>query len=153
MEPSSVPLFWPLPSGVASAASVAQTDVEIPVWPEGDLAPVVVAERLGDLHDYELAVGVGLVWIIWLDGEPGEDRSAGTRGRVVHVEKTVVLVVRVEGEAEQALFEIGLANSVADVQEDAGSGGTLVVGEGEDTSHLLGDKKMVAPVVGLDQVR
>ena len=48
---------------VAAGTAVARRDVEHPVRPEHDRAAVVVGERLGDVHQDDLAVGIAEVGV------------------------------------------------------------------------------------------
>ena len=74
----------------------------MPSGPEPDRAAVVVGERLGYLHDNELASGVSPVVN---DSEPGEARSTLTvRHRVINPEMPGPVEARVQGHAEQAFF-------------------------------------------------
>ena len=79
---------------VALASTVAHADVEVAVWPEHDVAAVVVGERLVDQQDQPRAARVGPVAV----HEVLDDVRVAAVVRVVDVEEPAV---RGEGEAEQ----------------------------------------------------
>ena len=70
---------------VATGAAVARRDVEHPVRPEHDRAAVVVGERLGDVHQDDLAVGIAEVGVGGAHGELRDDGVPVAVG-VVHEE-------------------------------------------------------------------
>ena len=53
----------PIALRVAAGPAVAHPDVEHPVRPEDDRAAVVVRERLRDVHQDALALGIGRIGV------------------------------------------------------------------------------------------
>ena len=139
----------PVPVGVVRASPIAEADVQVPVRPENEMAPVVVAVRLRDDQDLSLAGSVGPVRVAGVDREPRYDGAPGVRGRVVDVEVAVRLVRRVEGQPEQPLLVAPVADPFPDVHERADLRGVRPVFEEDDLARLQHHEQ---PVVGLRRV-
>jgi hypothetical protein len=99
---------------IDAAAAVAGAGVEVAVRAELDHAAVVVGEAVGDREHDPGAVGVGGVRVVGPGGQALDHVRLGRR--VVDEEGAVLLVIGVEGQAEQALL-VGRSDPVADVEE------------------------------------
>ena len=136
---------------VARRPSVSQAHVEEPVGAEGQLAPIVVGEGLGNLHDHELAGGVGLL-ALRVRLEAGHHRPSRPGRGIVDVEVAVLLVTGIECQTQQSFFRPPVADAVLDVEEDLCFPRLLVVGERQHPAGLLGDEEAVIAGGGLCQV-
>ena len=164
---------WPLPvSGVVAdapvvgVAAVAHRDIQHAVRAEIDPVAVMVELRPMDRRDDALVVRVGDVRIVLGDPHLGDhvgvrvpqmlgDAGAAEQRRAVgDVEQAVVLEVRMEGHAEQALFveELPLLDDlVLDVQEILVL--QLAVGPQDlDRADLLDDEAALAAVRRREQL-
>ena len=85
---------------IAFPAAVTDADVKEAIGTERDLAAVVVAIRVVDLHDDLRAVGVSLVGVLRGDVILGDERRAvEPEVGIADVELAVLLEVRVELDA------------------------------------------------------
>jgi hypothetical protein len=95
---------------VVGSAAVADGDVEVAVWPEGDRAAIVVELRMIDLQDDALRRGVRVELLAAARAVLGDrggvvvaGRHAGARRRGVEDEEAAVVdEVGVEREPQQA---------------------------------------------------
>ena len=115
------------------------------------MTSVVVAVGLLDFQNNQLAAGVGGL-AAGAQLELGDDRPAWTRGRVVDVEVVVVVVPRVESQAQQPLFRPRVVHLVSDVQEHLCLTDILVVSECKNPARLLRDEQAVVSRGGLGQI-
>ena len=131
---------------VATRAAVAQGDVLHAVGPEGKLATIVVAKRLGDLKHHQLTFRH--LHTIAL-GKSRDHRPALASGRVVNVEMAVGLEFGVEDQTPKALLVSGGAHPASDVQENSRFRRLKRTGEGHHPSNLLRHEQ---PIARLNQV-
>ncbi len=140
--------------GIAAAAAVAQTDVEIAVRAKGQLAAVVVLEGLVDDQELLLAGRVGPVGVkVYPARRAGGGQKAETGHHraplavgVVDVKMALGHIVRREGQAQQPSLP-ATAHPICDVQKGwvhrAGDGKSRVEGHNVDTPGLFGHKEPV----------
>ena len=112
-EPGIQPLGVAL--RIATGAAVAQTDVEVVVWPEEHDAAVVVRVWLLLPKQDLLAVRISEVGVI-TDGEAGDDGVPGFIGEI-DIEEPGFGVVRGESEPEQALLVAAGTNAGGEINE------------------------------------
>jgi hypothetical protein len=103
---------------VTAAAAVAQSDVQVAIRAKRELPAVVVGKRLRLSQDHVSRIGIADVWILRRNSVAGHDGVARVVC-VIDVEESVIGVVRVEGQAKQALLAT-TAHQVMDIQERCG---------------------------------
>ena len=128
---------------VLLAAAVSETDVEITVRPELDVAAVVTVGRLGD-HEEDALPGVGAVRVLLRNAELRQ-HGAEARSRVVHEEAPVGGEPGMEGQPEKAGLRPEVARLGLQVDEEAAR---VLSGRVQhpDQAGLLGDEEAAAAV-------
>jgi hypothetical protein len=87
---------------VVGAAAVAKADPKVAVGSEDEVTAVVVGRRLGDLQEHQLGRLESIVGVRGVALE-ARDHGVAVGVGVVDVKVTVVLVVGMEGQTEEAL--------------------------------------------------
>ena len=137
---------------VASRAAVAGTDVQVAVRAKGQVAAVVVAGRLVQLEQGDLAAGIGDRQAARLPsgrhGEVGNHRIALSIG-VVDVKQTILGKGGVKGQAEQALLVLVRAHTADNVEQ--GGSQQRSIFQHPDAAGLFHDKEPPAAVTRVGQ--
>lgn len=109
----------------------------------------MVPVGLGNFEEDTLGGGVGFGGIIGSGLHFADDGVFGVLESVVDVELTIFGVVGVEGEAEEAFFELFVdEGAVGEVEEGGFFGGAAVFGEDGDFAELLDEEESVGFVGG-----
>src|SRR5512143_1743607 len=133
-----------VPEWITGASAVSKSGIEIPIGSEGQDPAIVIGKWIIDTDQGLLGARVRLISI---------RRDVKTRDHVVLVivgvvdeEEPVLRILRMEGQAEQALFVAVAVDAICDVQEWS----RLYLGalENADTSHLFDDEHPSRAVIG-----
>ena len=104
--PSSAPVFWPLKNGSPPPPPVAEPDIQVIVRTESDHAAVVIFEWLRHGNDHSVGGANRQVRIDLIPQVPRDDGST-VQIRITDIEAPIGRVLRIEREAQQALFSAG----------------------------------------------
>lgn len=103
---------------ITAAAAVTQGNVQVAIGAKCELPAVVIRKRLRLTQNREHRVWIRNVWVVFGNRVAGDLRIA-VYVRVIDVEESIVSVIRVESETEQALLA-ATTHQFMDIQERCG---------------------------------